>query len=208
MSIRKGNEILAITPDKIEKVNNKNDNTSLTFWTGTLQEYNAITVKDSNTLYNITDDNNISTTLLELLFPVGAIYQGTMGVCPLQVLMPNTQWELTAQGRVLQGADENHIVGQEVDSKLPNIVGYLGGHQGDSATGMAIFRDASGAFTLDMSIEYAKAPASASTGWAGNNNYKSYNALLDASKSNDIYSNDCNTVQPPAKVVNIWERIL
>ena len=34
------------------------------FWTGTKAEYDAITTKDPATLYNITDDSDVTFTLL------------------------------------------------------------------------------------------------------------------------------------------------
>jgi hypothetical protein len=65
----------------------------LKFWSGTRQEYDAIVTKDSNTLYNIIDDSDVSLPLLELLYPVGSIYIGTMSTCPLQTLGVGT-WQL------------------------------------------------------------------------------------------------------------------
>ena len=62
-------------------------------WTGTRAQYNAITTKDANTLYNITDDSDITYSMLELLYPVGSIYIGTMATCPLATLGVGT-WTL------------------------------------------------------------------------------------------------------------------
>lgn len=38
-------------------INQRDNTTAIKTWTGTLAQYNAIVTKDSNTLYNITDDN-------------------------------------------------------------------------------------------------------------------------------------------------------
>lgn len=62
-------------------------------WTGTKAQYDAIVIKDANTLYNITDDTDVTLSLLELLYPVGSIYIGTMVTCPLQTLGVGT-WQL------------------------------------------------------------------------------------------------------------------
>ena len=66
---------------------------SVKMWTGTRQQYDAIVSKDANTLYNITDDTDVTLTLLEALYPVGSIYIGTMANCPLQALGVGT-WQL------------------------------------------------------------------------------------------------------------------
>ena len=41
---------------RIDSITNQNGSTQLKYWTGTQAEYDAITSKDNNTLYNITDD--------------------------------------------------------------------------------------------------------------------------------------------------------
>ena len=61
-----------------EGVINQQDNvTTLKYWTGTKAQYNAITTKDSNTLYNITDDtvnlNNVANTDLSNITDTGKI---------------------------------------------------------------------------------------------------------------------------------------
>lgn len=85
--------------DQIQTVGVKDvrtDNTLKT-WTGTRAQYEAITTKDSNTLYNITDDTDVTSTLLDLLYPVGAVYIGTMASCPLATLGIGTWTEQTSR---------------------------------------------------------------------------------------------------------------
>lgn len=81
--------------DELQAIGVIDDNSgnALKYWTGTKAQYDAITTKDANTLYNITDDSDVTFALLELLFPVGAVYFGTMSVCPLQTLGVGT-WQL------------------------------------------------------------------------------------------------------------------
>ena len=67
------------------------------FWTGTKAQYDAIVTKDANTLYNITDDTDVTLTLLDALYPVGAIYIGTMATCPLATIGVGTWQQKTSR---------------------------------------------------------------------------------------------------------------
>ena len=78
---------------RINTITDSNSGGGLKYWTGTRAQYNAITTKDANTLYNITDDSDITYSMLELLYPVGSIYIGTMATCPLATLGIGT-WTL------------------------------------------------------------------------------------------------------------------
>ena len=73
-------------------IDSRSGNTIKT-WTGTKAQYEAITTKDSNTLYNITDDTDMTLSMLNLLYPVGSIYIGTMNSCPLATLGIGT-WQV------------------------------------------------------------------------------------------------------------------
>lgn len=167
-----------------------NTSNAIKTWTGTRAEYDAIVNKDATTLYNIIDDTDVTLSLLELLYPVGSIYIGTMATCPLATIGVGT-WQIVASDRVLQGAGTN-AVGSTVEAGLPNIIGAVTQimHNGDVS--------ASGAFT------------NSTTGASFGHTSGAYDNLLslnfDASLSNPIYDNS-DTVQPPAYVVNIWERI-
>lgn len=162
-----------------------NTSTALKYWTGTRSQYDAIATKDNNTIYNITDDSDVTLTLLETLYPVGAIYIGTMATCPLQVLGVGN-WVLKASDRVLQGAGANSV-GSTVEAGLPNITGW---------------------FDIVNTTQYdGILYKSIGTGGNSGNTGGGTNRLqLDASGCNPIYGNS-ETVQPPAYIVNIWERI-
>lgn len=165
--------------------------TAIKTWTGTKAQYDLIATKDSNTIYNITDDTNPTQALLEAIYPVGSIYIGTMAVCPLSALFGT--WTLVGSGRVLQGADANHSAGTTIEAGLPNITANLTGYTlGSTKEGIT----KSGAFT--------KSTAGSDTS-AGAGSHSAINIIFDASDSNQIYG-DSNTVQPPAYVVNIWQR--
>lgn len=164
-------------------IDNRTSN-ALKCWTGTRSQYDAITTKDANTIYNITDDTDVTQTLLNLLYPVGAIYIGTMSTCPLSALGIGT-WTLKATDRVLQGAGTAGSAGSTVEAGLPNITGDLSTRSNTSNTGAFSTK------TLSSSIDGGNTTAG---------------TTFDASQSNAIYGNS-NTVQPPAYLVNIWERM-
>ena len=58
---------------------------------------------DANTLYNITDDTDVSLTILEALYPVGSIYITTANTCPLSTLISGSTWTLVSSGIVKAG---------------------------------------------------------------------------------------------------------
>lgn len=165
--------------------NQRSDGPIIKTWAGTRSQYDAITTKDSNTLYNITDDTDVSLTILEALYPVGAIYIGTMEVCPLTVLGIGN-WAKVSEGRVLQGSDNGHNAGTTIEAGLPNI----------TATGIA----------YEGSISPTGAVYKTSGGSCPSSTYQVRSTWnFDASLSNPIYGNS-TTVQPSAFVVNIWKR--
>jgi hypothetical protein len=169
----------------------RNTSTAIKTWTGTKAQYDAITTKDSNTLYNITDDISITSSILEILYPVGSIYITTASTCPLSSLISGSTWQLVSSGRVLQGADNDHSAGSTIEAGLPNITGTMIKTR-FSGTGTDCFSDST---TSSSSNGFT----SGSSTW-GTLDFK-------ASNSNNIYGSS-STVQPPAYVVNIFRRTL
>ena len=182
-------------------IDSNNTSNAIKTWTGTKAQYNAIVSKDSNTLYNITDDTDVTLSLLELLYPVGAIYIGTCVSCPLAVLGVGT-WQLIASDMVLQGAGTVGNAGDTVSAGLPNhkhyeFVSTSRGTSKDSQTEQQLRND--------MQV---------SSLWYGG--YASYNMARNGDTADvglssnpivqGIYGNS-TTVQPPAYIVNIWERV-
>lgn len=139
-------------------------------------------------------------TILFALFPVGAIYQGNMSECPLAALMPNTTWELVSQGKVLQGADEEHPLGSEIPQMLPQLYGdqQFGIGSSTGTGGRSALRTAGGVFQTSGTV----AALNAAAGTAGGGQYF---CSFNASNYNSIYSGT-DKVQPAAYAVNIWER--
>lgn len=185
----------------------RNTSTAIKTWTGTKAQYDAIVSKDNNTLYHITDDESSITTALNTLvqttqasitavinsiYPIGSIYLTVSNDNPATLLGLGT-WEKVASGRVLQGADTNHTAGTTINAGLPNITGNISVTRGwgrDSLSATGAFQ-ASGSAAMSDTID-------------GYNNAN--NVTFNASRSSSIYGNS-STVQPPAFVVNIWQRI-
>ena len=117
-------------------IDSNNTTNAIKTWTGTKAQYDAIVSKDSSTLYNITDDADVSLTILEALYPVGSVYITTANTCPLSSLISGSTWELVSSGRVLQGADSGHSAGTTIEAGLPKIQvsGNLPTYIGSSGT--------------------------------------------------------------------------
>lgn len=181
--------------------NQRNTSQAIKTWTGTLAQYNAIVTKDSNTLYNITDDNtavayqaytkNEVDNLISAIYPVGSIYIGTQSTCPLATLISGSTWVKVSEGRVLQGSDSSHSAGTTIAAGLPNITGNIQGCVNSTST------FTNGVFSRTEAIS-AKISQQSSSFFYGSINF-------NASRSSSIYGNS-TTVQPPAFVVNIWQR--
>lgn len=180
--------------DELQAIGVINQNapaTAIKTWTGTKAQYDAIATKDANTLYNITDDTSASdilTTVLGSIYPVGSVYIGTMSTCPMASLISGSTWTLVASDKVLQGSG-TYTVGTTIEAGLPDIQGGIRTNE--------FGWNANGAFTIDQrDTQNVQGTNSSNTvDWV----------KFKASTYNSIYGNS-STVQPPAYVVNIWER--
>lgn len=142
------------------------------------------------TTYTKTEVDNIFATL----YPVGSIYIGTQATCPLSSIIPGSTWTLVSNSRVLQGSDSNHSAGTTIAAGLPNITGSFEGRSHRYGAGLW---NATGSFSITSGSEQSL-----------EDNYGSGATQivnLNASSSSSIYGNS-TTVQPPAYVVNIWQR--
>ena len=140
-------------------------------------------------------------TVTSCPFPVGSIYLSVTDANP-SVTFPGTAWQSIGSGRVLQGVDDAHAAGTEIEAGLPNITGTWASRWNSEVRG---FHDLTcdGAF-YRVTDTSKPGRITAEDGWA---NYSSHNGYpcFDASKSNAIYGKS-NTVQPPALAVYIWQR--
>lgn len=152
---------------------------------------NGSKINNSSISYDklsLTAINSITVAVLNSLYPVGSIYITTTDTCPIATLGVGT-WTKVSGGRVLQGSDNSHTAGSTIEAGLPNIKGNLGV--------IDTSNNASGAFYVD-----GTASGNESIDYRQNNFYK-----FSASRSSSIYKDDVTTVQPPAYVVNIFQRI-
>ena len=107
-------------------------------------------------------------------------------------------WQKLTGRYVLQCSDANHKAGTTVEAGLPNIESHDGPYvyQYTPAGQGANFN--SGCIIWNNNGGGVNSGPFPSTG--------SGNFYIDASKSNRIYGNS-DTVQPPARIVNVWKRI-
>lgn len=176
-------------------IDQNNTTNAIKTWTGTKAQYEAIATKDANTLYNITDDSDVTFALLELLFPVGAVYFGTMSTCPLQTLGVGT-WQALPQDKVIQIAGTRGGVGDTLNESLPNITGSLTNTAQMFIGGLT----SSGALSVTdgSTTKYAQ---------EGSSTANRYNGIIfNASSSNSTYQDNA-PVQPDAYLLNGWRRI-
>ena len=169
-----------------------NNGTKLSMWSGTKQEYDNIVTKDPNQLYFIEDDTDTTLTLLELLFPVGAVYFGTMATCPLQTLGVGT-WQALPPDKVIQIAGTRGNVGDNIDESLPNI-----------RAGCITTSDWGGIET-QMTGAWNQV-ASSNTNLSGGSSATEYIFTFDASRSSSTYQDNA-PVQQDAYLLRGWERI-
>ncbi|MBR2526605.1 hypothetical protein IKE67_09095 [bacterium] len=159
-------------------------------------QYNFVTTPSyiNNTYWKFVSGKPTVISVLEQVYPIGAIFIGTTSSCPMAAIFGT--WELVAEDRCLQGSSENHQPNTTIPASLPNVKGgwYLGngGYYDDHKS------TASGAIKV-------------SKGGYGNNGARlsgqGSKFTLDVSANlNSIYSDNTTTVQPSAYVVNVWRR--
>ena len=180
-------------------INQKDTTQSLKTWVGTKAEYDALETKNNDTIYNVTDDGNVNQSLLEMIYPVGSIYIGTMNICPLSALFGT--WEKVSSGRVLQGADENHNPGTTIEAGLPNHTHGETFQFESFPNGRPLNKEYN--VESEGSIPAKSLRTSLTCRSAGVDNESDILQTRLASKS--IYGAS-ETVQPAAFVVNIWRR--
>ena len=105
------------------------------------------------------------------------------------------EWQKLTGRYVLQCSDDSHKAGTTVQAGLPNI------------TGLASFISSDGVDT-----QYPDRGALYWTNYAHNivmqtrSGTGKRDIMFDASRSNPIYGRS-DTVQPPARIVNVWKRV-
>lgn len=103
------------------------------------------------------------------------------------------EWQKLTGRYVLQCSDDTHAAGTTVEAGLPDIKGAV--------AGVLVWGDAGGGAFLDSVKE-------GPVDFVVNSSMSRQWRTLDfkASNSNVIYGNS-DTVQPPARIVNVWKRV-
>lgn len=101
---------------------------------------------------------------------------------------------------VLQSADDKHAAGTTVEAGLPNITGYVNNNLSVGIYGTSEQGQLGGAFYTGAITTWFPVRSNNTDG----TQYVGFN--FDASRSNAIYGKS-DTVQPPARIVNVWKRI-
>lgn len=144
-------------------------------------------------------DGTLSADSALAAYPVGSIFETVSHASPASMF--GGTWEEIASNRVLMGASRSHAAGTTVKAGLPNITGSLASNLdrgGSPFCGSANRLSANGSLTFsEQSIDY---------GGYSSFSGSQYNIEFDASRSNPIYGAS-DTVQPPAYIVHIWERM-
>ena len=131
-------------------------------------------------------------TKLQSIYPVGSLYIGTTDTCPIANLFGT--WEKIEEGLCLQSVKGEQVAGTTVEAGLPNITGRFSGIISWGGTPTT-----SGCVT-------ATKGANTGIGHSGDKHWNYSTASINASRSSSVYKDDCDTVQPPAYLVNIWKR--
>ena len=157
---------------------------------GILLDYIEEVSEELNLKVNTINSQLSSSVLsnLQSVYPIGSLYIGINDTCPIANLFGT--WEKVAEGLCLQGATASQVPGKTVEAGLPNITAQADGFGRDLGV------KTSGAFKT----------TSSSSGGCSSTSY-AYNGLhFDASFCSSIYKDNCDTVQPPAYLVNVWKR--
>lgn len=150
------------------------------------------TNQSSNSTINLVGGSVLS--VLESIYPVGSLYMSKNSTCPLSDLFGT--WTLISSGKALWTGDGTNG-GTTISAGLPNITGAISAGATVGAVDLGDIRAASGAFSPSTSRSYHPSGYTSASGY--------YRANFNASNSNSIYGGS-TTVQPPAYVVNVWER--
>ena len=134
--------------------------------------------------------------LLDALHPIGDIYLTVKEGTPF-AKFGFGQWKLVGQNKCLWGGGTNSVAGTEIEAGLPNVTGTIDVRVDE---GGVIPYTSAGAFANKYVSKTYSAMQTASMLLSG------AQISFDASRSNPIYGKS-TTVQPPAYVVYIWQRI-
>lgn len=145
-------------------------------------------IKDGNTEFRVVDKRLFS--MLDLLYPVGRIIISNDSTAPYSDIGFGT-WQEVAKGAFIEGADDSHKAGDNIDAGLPNITGEVGPI--DDMSNYKITK----AFYKGPNYNYDAKSDNNGGGWI---------LGFDASRCSSVYGNS-DTVQPKAYVSHYWLRV-
>ena len=211
MSIRLGSQLLAgassndnlsITKNSSNKLQtigiiDQNDTTkSIKTWVGTRAKYEELVANDEidyNTVYNITDDKNITQELLETIYPVGSIYIGTMSICPLSALFGT--WTLVGTKLLTDVTGSNSVPVKGSGKTLGLTNGSING-------GMVFCRNG---YMSAYSDSYGTAVGTSSSNLISQT-LASLGVTSDSTKSG-LVADISSSLSKTNLTVNIWKRV-
>ena len=182
--------------------------------------------KESDILNLIDNSVDIQNSILNLIYPIGSIYISTI----INEIQPFNgrfgKWVRISQGRCLWGYDENdpRLPGTLIEPELPNIKGRAGGTAASAArdpsevftpldsdraanSTSAIYLKLKNDGTRDADNEKTNEDYSDQSGGLSSGRGAGYYGIgFNANRYNSIYK-DGGKVQPPAIIVNIWQRV-
>lgn len=148
---------------------------------------------DAGEITNIDDIvKQIKPLVLDSVHPIGSIFITMDDRNPSDILGVGT-WERIANGKTLWGGDGTNT-GAELEAGIPNIKGSI-----DQWDRGLLVTSVDGAFKMTTT----KRDAYSGTWGSQMPRLDGF----DASLCSTVYKDDCDTVQPPAIVVNMWRRI-
>lgn len=112
-------------------------------------------------------------------------------------------WEKLTGRYVLQCSDDTHKAGTTVEAGLPNIEGGFQGVNWSVNDDNLSLYDVYGGFTQGKEVFNGE---HMNPSWDNTAGVRRVKIDLSASKSNAIYGRS-DTVQPPARIVNVWKRV-
>ena len=104
-------------------------------------------------------------------------------------------WQKLTGRYVLQCSDDTHAAGTTVQAGLPNIMGKATFLNSDGVN--------QGLYPDEGAFYWGAYNAGIVAGGSGTGKR---DLMIDASRSNSIYGRS-DTVQPPARIVNVWKRV-
>ena len=164
------------------------------------QQIDAVIKSQENLQTKVENNKQQIDAIVNKIYPIGSIYMSMNATSPSTFF--GGTWQSIGAGRVLQGADDAHAAGTEIEAGLPNITGTWASRWNSEVRG---FHDLTcdGAF-YRVTDTSKPGRITAEDGYANNSNHNGY-PCFDASKSNAIYGKS-DTVQPPALAVYMWQR--